>query len=47
VIDNDADYVEPLDMLAELREDNQTLAARACGRCMKWSTNAAIWQPPA
>jgi starvation-inducible DNA-binding protein len=28
VVDNDADYVEPLDMLAELREDNQTLAAR-------------------
>ena len=27
VFDNDADYVEPLDMLAELREDNQTLAA--------------------
>src|SRR3981189_1241286 len=26
--DNDADYVEPLDMLAELREDNQSLAAR-------------------
>ena len=26
--DNDADYVDPLDMLAELREDNQTLAAR-------------------
>jgi starvation-inducible DNA-binding protein len=26
--DNDADYVEPLDMLAELREDNMTLAAR-------------------
>jgi starvation-inducible DNA-binding protein len=26
--DNDADYVEPLDMLAELREDNQALAAR-------------------
>ena len=26
--DNDADYVEPLDMLAELREDNQTLAGR-------------------
>src|SRR5947209_5806041 len=23
-----ADYVEPIDMLAELREDNQTLAAR-------------------
>jgi starvation-inducible DNA-binding protein len=28
VKDNDAEYVEPLDMLAELREDNQTLAAR-------------------
>ena len=28
VLDNDADYVEPLDMLAELREDNQSLAAR-------------------
>jgi len=28
VLDNDAEYVEPLDMLAELRDDNQTLAAR-------------------
>ena len=28
VADNDAEYVEPLDMLAELREDNKTLAAR-------------------
>lgn len=28
VLDNDADYVEPLDMLAELREDNHSLAAR-------------------
>ena len=28
VIDNDADYVEPLDMLAELGDDNKTLAAR-------------------
>ncbi len=26
--DNDADYVDPLDMLAELREDNATLAGR-------------------
>jgi starvation-inducible DNA-binding protein len=26
--DNDADYVDPKDMLAELREDNQTLAKR-------------------
>jgi starvation-inducible DNA-binding protein len=28
VKDNDAEYVDPLDMLAELREDNQSLAAR-------------------
>ncbi len=28
ISDNDADYVEPLDMLAELREDNKSLAAR-------------------
>jgi starvation-inducible DNA-binding protein len=28
VLDNDATYVEPLDMLAELREDNKELAAR-------------------
>jgi len=28
VLDNDADYVTPLDMLAELRDDNQQLAQR-------------------
>jgi starvation-inducible DNA-binding protein len=28
VLDNDAEYVEPEDMIAELREDNKTLAAR-------------------
>jgi starvation-inducible DNA-binding protein len=28
ILDNDADYVEPSDMLAELAEDNQTMAAR-------------------
>jgi starvation-inducible DNA-binding protein len=28
VKDNDAQYVEPLDMIAELREDNKMLAAR-------------------
>jgi starvation-inducible DNA-binding protein len=28
VLDNDADYVEPADMIAELAEDNKTLAAR-------------------
>ncbi|MBB1592834.1 Dps family protein [Achromobacter sp. UMC46] len=27
ISDNDADYVQPLDMLAELREDNKVLAA--------------------
>ena len=28
ISDNDADYVEPLDMLAELHDDNKNLAAR-------------------
>ena len=28
MLDNDAEYVEPEDMLAELREDNKTLTAR-------------------
>src|SRR5204863_2537926 len=28
LLDNDAEYVEPLDMLAELGEDNRTLVAR-------------------
>src|SRR5450631_3222492 len=28
IADNDADYVEPSDMLAELREDNKSLASR-------------------
>jgi starvation-inducible DNA-binding protein len=28
VLDNDADYVDPLDMLAELREDNKAFTAR-------------------
>jgi starvation-inducible DNA-binding protein len=28
ILDNDAEYVEPSDMLAELAEDNKTLAAR-------------------
>src|SRR5450432_1465866 len=27
LLDNDAEYVEPLDMLAELRDDNKTLVA--------------------
>jgi starvation-inducible DNA-binding protein len=28
VADNDAEYVQPLDMIGELREDNQALVAR-------------------
>jgi starvation-inducible DNA-binding protein len=28
VKDNDAEYVDPMDMIAELREDNQALTAR-------------------
>jgi starvation-inducible DNA-binding protein len=28
VLDNDAEYVEPQDMLAELRDDNRQMAAR-------------------
>jgi starvation-inducible DNA-binding protein len=28
ISDNDAEYVDPLDMLAELREDNKSMAAR-------------------
>ena len=28
VLDNDAEYVEPLDMMAELADDNKTLATR-------------------
>jgi starvation-inducible DNA-binding protein len=28
ILDNDADYVDPLDMLAELREDNEALTGR-------------------
>ncbi len=27
ILDNDADYVQPLDMLAELRDDNKTLVS--------------------
>jgi len=27
IMDNDASYVEPLDMIAELRDDNKALAA--------------------
>ena len=45
--DNDADYVEPQDMLAELREDNQDLAAPACAKRTTFATNTATSPPPA
>jgi len=31
VLDNDAEYVEPLDMLAELTEDNKTAGHASSG----------------
>lgn len=48
VADNDADYVEPADMLAELREDNAALAARlreaheVCEECGDVATASLI-----
>ena len=48
VADNDADYVEPADMLAELREDNAALAARlreaheVCEECRDVATASLI-----
>jgi starvation-inducible DNA-binding protein len=48
VPDNDADYVEPADMLAELREDNHALAARlreahdVCEECRDVATASLI-----
>jgi starvation-inducible DNA-binding protein len=44
VLDNDAPYVEPEDMLAELRDDNKTLAARlreAHGVCEQYEDIAS------
>jgi starvation-inducible DNA-binding protein len=48
VEDNDADYVEPADMLAELREDNVALAAQLrgahelCDECRDVATASLI-----
>src|SRR5436190_1683522 len=45
VLDNDAEYVSPLDMLAELREDNQRLAASmraAHGVCDERGASSAV-----
>ena len=46
VKDNDADYVTPGDMLAELREDNQALVARMREPTSS-ATSAATWRPRA
>src|ERR1700704_1416900 len=40
VLDNDADYVAPLDMLAELRDDNRELA-RACAKRTRFAPSRA------
>jgi starvation-inducible DNA-binding protein len=48
ILDNDADYVAPLDMLAELCEDNRSLAARlrethdVCGEHRDVATTSLI-----
>ena len=48
VLDNDAEYVTPLDMLAELREDHSTLVARlreahgVCGEHNDIGTSSVI-----
>lgn len=47
VLDNDADYVEPKDMLAELCEDNQALAARVPRRRRNLVKGCrAAWKKP-
>src|SRR5512138_1008972 len=48
IADNDADFVEPSDMLAELREDNQALTSRlreahnVCDECRDVGTASLI-----
>src|SRR3954447_19624361 len=48
ILDNEADYVDPEDMLAELCEDNKTLAARlreahnVCDEHRDFATNSLI-----
>jgi starvation-inducible DNA-binding protein len=46
IADNDAEFVEPLDMLAELRDDNKTLAARL-REATRSATSTATSPPPA
>ncbi|SRR5712691_250152 len=48
VLDNDADYVKPMDMLAELRDDNKQLTARMrethdlCDECSDVATASML-----
>ena len=46
LLDNDADYVDPKDMLAELRDDNKSLTL-ACARSTTCATSTATSRPPA
>ena len=43
VLDNDADYVTPLDMLAELRDDNKQLAAGLCAKRTRCVMSTVMW----
>ena len=45
-MDNDAEYVEPVDMLAEFREDNRLLP-RAFARPITCAKSTATSPPPA
>ena len=47
VLDNDADYVEPQDMLAELREDNKQLARPHARGARRRATSTATSRPRA
>ena len=46
IADNDASYVTPQDMLAELREDNGVLAKRL-REAHGMTTSTTMWRPPA
>ena len=46
ILDNDADYVDPKDMLAELRDDNKSLTS-PCARSTTCATSTATSRPQA
>ena len=47
VLDNDADFVSPQDMLAELRDDNKELTAAHARDARTCATSTATWRAPA